>query len=1726
MVDFFNSYSSNSFGISALFQPLYRISGIGNDAILQRSGATLFAYSGADFSERLAVRNLNDATFRARLENGTSLSNVGASVTTASGSTDALIRDLQAQIDELRRQIASSATGEIPSYSIYKSTGADNAINDRYHNVNVSNYAIEIAPQNSVAQETPKDGSTPNYDNFLVFNVSRTGYTAGASSVDYDFITHLSTSTIDDFSLYAPSSSTQFRNPKRDTLNGFTPSGTVYFAAGETSKNITISIRNDQVLENQDETLTLGLYKPSTYNLLDTATGLIAADKNRSIGTVSAQINYNDVGGLMETYATDSSQDYLRLSRIDNASLGSFFTGQIEENERVRISLDIEYGDIDPNDYSAFDANAMTTTFSQDFFLSANPNALARDLDPNGNILESGPLVFTDVAALNGYISALTPNDVYGLMITVSAAEYVDELGMDIGMNTISPNFFIMDSVNLVIGGPASYNIETPAATTWDEGKSYEIVVRRDLADQAEDVELTLAEITANPALQSVFEPNDIAGGTIHSLMFAAGDFTQTLTLAVTNDGVDENEEPFSANLTAFSGMGVAGAVDRIDLSIDGPLTSTPPTPPPTSANEFSITPVMLTYPADVNEGDTLTFNIDRTTGVAATSLNVALIPRTVINRSAIDFDDIDPDITAYITDVNGNTRLVTPALVPDSGGGSANLTFDGDLTAGDVSARIEISVNNDTNKEASELFSVVFTTAGGTINGNASFDGTILASDDDGMTNYTIIENPNFVNGSAVLLEGNDPTTSIKEYIITRDFDTAQENVSLTFTGAGGNPADLSDIEITLQDGTQTPMQVNLAGNTATITLNANESSKTIRVTTVDDTAQEQDEDFTLEFTDPNNVTTAFNSTIQANDIPVMYAVDSADKNYMGVYAFNENSPTALEIEFMRDTTLGASTTYIEVGDNRTMNNTQPVTNDDYTFDPSLNPSIMELPIGLTWDAMPLSANLADRLRYFEITFADGVDTITGTFNLIDDNIDETNQELSFAIGVDNPNPPTFGVVLTDNDAGNTIFSISETMPATVALEGGAPYQFEIMRSGTAGDTVQFSLADAAGTGVFGAADIDMLSVTAGGMLTMLSPLDYELTFDPTSNTASFELSFVDTDNDRGDETFNINLTSPAAGNMLFLDGNNNSINNVVLMDFVLNDLRIVTVPNTYREGNNPATSEVVFTVENQTGADGTVELDIQGAANMGIDANDISAYTVDGGNSIAFGALAPITLTFSAGQLAQNVTLTLADDALIEGDEGLELTLQNATGNLSLGATPSMRSITVQDNDSEFDFQIYERGTMNTPATYDEGMAYDLVVMRTSGNGAFDIDPNLIGLSGTDFDNKDFRFFTSSLSFGDNTTELTAVFEILNDNVIETESFNINAQVTPQSGGFATLSFPQNPFGVTDGGGNPGGGTGGGGTGGGGTGGGGTGGGGTGGGGTGGGTNPIATTFSITADAMGTTSITESDTYDFTITRDVNTEDTDAIISFTGITFDDLESLSITGAEFTTASGNFSSLTMQQIDAIGTTDFSIRFAQGGATSAMIAASFNVYDGLENPIESFDIDLSALDASDAVDPNANELSKSVNGNTAIALNENPNEAFFKLEIRDPATGNLVSALREGESYDLVVSRGGFTTDQGSVDFVFVSAPAGSLDANDFLMATFNSMDVSSTLLTSFEILFVIGDAAAKTVQIELADDDNADELWSISLQTGSDLFNTTVNYDTTPAGFFTVDMN
>ncbi|MDB9541064.1 peptidylprolyl isomerase [Anabaenopsis arnoldii] len=205
---------------------------------------------------------------------------------------------------------------------------------------NSQSVTLAIAPTNALQPEG-NEGLTP-----FTFTVTRTGDTSNTSTA-----------------IWAVTGTGE--NPANtEDFGGTLPTGTVTFAAGETSQVITVNVSGDTEVE-QDETFTVSLSNPSNGIITtDTTTGTIQNDDTPPVESDRQQI---------------TSLDNLTVSPGGNVSIPLFYNTSTGDNTHTGISLRLHYNS---NELTFQDVENL---FDKDLFVNVDNLADSGDFDNNPN---------------------------------------------------------------------------------------------------------------------------------------------------------------------------------------------------------------------------------------------------------------------------------------------------------------------------------------------------------------------------------------------------------------------------------------------------------------------------------------------------------------------------------------------------------------------------------------------------------------------------------------------------------------------------------------------------------------------------------------------------------------------------------------------------------------------------------------------------------------------------------------------------------------------------------------------------------------------------------------------------------------------------------------------------------------------------------------------------------------------------------------------------------------------------------------------------------------------------------------------------------------------------------------------------------------------------------------------------------------------------------------------
>jgi hypothetical protein len=284
-------------------------------------------------------------------------------------------------------------------------------------------------------------------------------------------------------------------------------------------------------------------------------------------------------------------------------------------------------------------------------------------------------------------------------------------------------------------------------------------------------------------------------------------------------------------------------------------------------------------------------------------------------------------------------------------------------------------------------------------------------------------------------------------------------------------------------------------------------------------------------------------------------------------------------------------------------------------------------------------------------LTLLDGEASKAITVPIIDNATPEGDETLTISLS-NQTNGATLGgigsaqLIIQDNELPT--LSISDVSQAE-GNAGATAFTFTVTLSNAIANNVDISYVTAPGTATSGS-DYQ----AASGALTI-----------PTGQTAKTITVQVNGDaTPEPDETFTVNLSFPGPVNATFTKAQGiGTINND---DVAPPAMTVQLEQATYTVSEGAHYKQINVT---RTG-------DVSAAASVDYATSDMSAAQRTDYN-LMLG-----TLQFAAGESSKTLTLLVTEDAFVEGDESLTLTLSNAQG-VTLGAQ-SVAQITITDNDS----------------------------------------------------------------------------------------------------------------------------------------------------------------------------------------------------------------------------------------------------------------------------------------------------------------------------------------------------------------------------------------------------------------------------------------------------------
>ena len=1025
-------------------------------------------------------------------------------------------------------------------------------------------------------------------------------------------------------------------------------SGTLTFAAGETTKTVAVTLTDDS-LDEADEAFELRLSAPVNATLArGTATGTItddddpptlsAGDKSAAedAGTLAFTVTLSAQSGQQVTVAYATAGGTATEGTDYTAASGTLTFAAGETTKTVTVTLaDDSLDEADevfelrlsaPVNATLARGTATGTITDDDDAptLSAGDKSAAEDAGTLAFTVtlsaQSGQQVTVAYATASGTATEGTDYTAASGTLTFAAGETTKTVAVTLADDSLDePD----EAFELRLSAPEKATLArgTATGTITDDDDAPTLSVSDKSASEGTGTLAFTVTLSAQSG-QQVTVAYATAGGTATegtdytaasgTLTFAAGETTKTVAVTLADDSLDEPDEAFELRLSSPMNATLAR----------GTATGT--------ITDDDDTPTLSVSDKSASEGTgTLAFTV------------------TLSAQSG-------QQVTVAYATASGTATEGT-----DYTAASGTLTF----AAGETTKTVAVTLADDTLDEPDEAFELRLSAPGNATLARGTATGTITDDDD-------------------------PPTLS------AGDKSAAEDAGTLAFT-----------VTLSAQSGQQVTVAYATAGGTATegtdytaasgtLTFAAGETTKTVTVTLADDSLDEADEVFELRLSAPVNATlargTATGTITDDDDAPTLSAGDKSAAEDAGTLAFTVtlSAQSGQQVTVAYATASGTATE-----------------GTDYTA---------------------ASGTL---------TFAAGETTKTVAVTLADDSLDEPDE--AFELRLSAPEKATLARgtatgTITDDDDAPTL-SVSDKS----ASEGTGTLAFTVTLSAQSGQQVTVAYATAGGTATEGT-DYTAASGT--------------LTFAAGETTKTVAVTLADDSLDEPDEAFELRLSAPEKATLARGTATG-----------TINDDDDTPTLSVSDKSASEGTGTLAFTVtlSAQSGQQVTVAYaTASGTATEGTD------YTAASG-----------TLTFAAGETTKTVAVTLADDTLDEPDEAFELRL-SAPGNATLARGTATG--TINDNDGEPSLSVGDQSAAEGAGT----LAFTVTLSPASGQ---EVTVGYATAGGTATEGTDYTAASGTLTFAAGETTKTVTVTLADDTLDEPdEAFELRLSAP----GNATLS------------------------------------------------------------------------------------------------------------------------------------------------------------------------------------------------------------------------------------------------------------------------------------------------------------------------------------------------
>ena len=1235
--------------------------------------------------------------------------------------------------------------------------------------LNEGNETIVISLSNATTGIATASGTGTIVDNDLVFSIDSPSVAEGdSSSVTMTFTVTLSASASSPHTVdYADAGSgTATSGTDYTAIAG----GTLTFAAGVTSRTITVSVTGDTAIEG-NETIVISLSNATTGIATASGTGTIRDDDlvfsidspsvtegdsgsaslvftvslstasasphtvdyaDAGSGTASSGTDYTAVAAGTLTFAANETSRTITVSvrgdtlnegnetvvlTLSNASAGTAIatasgTGTIRDDDLVFS--------IDSPSVTEGDSGSVNLTFTVTLNASASSTQTVDYADAGTGTATSG----TDYTAVAGgtlTFAAGTTSQTIAVSVTGDTTQEGNETVV-LELSNATTGISTASGTGTITDNDLVFSIDSPSAAEGDSG-SANLTFTVTLSASASSTHTVDYAQTGGTATSGT-DYTAVAGGT---LTFAAGVTTQTIAVSVTGDTADEGNETVVIMLSNAS-TGISTASGTGTITDDDP--------------KFSINS------PSVAEGDSSTANLEFTVTLSGT--------RSSSSPLSVDYASSDGTATA------GTDYTAV----------SGTLTF----ASGVTSRTVAVSVTGDTTDESNETVVLTLSNASaGTGISTATGTGTIR--DDD----------PNFSINSPSVVEGDSGPVNL---VFT---------VTLSASASSPYTVDYADAGT----GTATSGTDYTAVTGSTLTFAAGETSKTITVSVTGDTVDESNETVAITLSNASSgtaISTATGTgTIRDDDpkfsinSPSVTEGDSSSVNLVFTVTLSASSTSQLTVDYAQ--TGGTATSGTDYA---------AVTAGTLTFTPGT--TTRTIAVSVTGDTADES-NETVVLTLSNATAGAGISTATGTGTIMDD-------DPKFSIG-------NASVAEGDSGSANLVFTVtlsaSSTSQLTVdyAQTGGTATSgtdYTAVAAGTltfpansttrtitvlatgdmldeANETVVLTLSNAtSGAGISTATgtgtirDDDPKFSINSPTATEADSNSVNLVFTVTLSASSSSQLTVDYAQTGGTATSGTDYAAVAAGTLTFAAGTTSRTITVSVTGDTANEVNetvIITLSNatsgagigtavgtgTITDNDTPG-----FSINSPSVAEGdssttnlvfTVTLSPAPATAATVNWAEGTGGTATSGTD--YTAIAGGTLTFSAGTATRTITVSVTGDTTHEADETVVITLSNASTGTNISTASGTGTITNDDSGLSIDSPSVTEG--------DSGSANLVFTVTLSPASSSQVTVNYARTGGTATSGTDFTALAASttLTFAANETSKTIAVSVTGDTINE---------------------------------------------------------------------------------------------------------------------------------------------------------------------------------------------------------------------------------------------------------------------------------------------------------------------------------------------------------------------